>query len=75
VKETIDLTSFAGQRVLLRFEYVTDGGLNTSGWAIDDVAVPELGWLDDAESEETGRPGFRILRSRWPSGSSFGSSR
>jgi len=62
VKETIDLTSFAGQRALLRFEYVTDGGLSTSGWAIDDVAVPELGWLDDAESEgDWEARGFRIL--------------
>ena len=50
VQESIDLTPFAGKRVLLRFEYVTDSGLNTSGWAIDDIAVAELGWLDDAES-------------------------
>lgn len=51
VQETIDLTAFAGRRVLLRFEYVTDGGLSTPGWAIDDIAVPELGWRDDAESD------------------------
>jgi immune inhibitor A len=51
VEESIDLTPFAGKRLLLRFEYVTDSGLNTSGWAIDDIAVPELGWLDDAESD------------------------
>jgi immune inhibitor A len=51
VEESIDLTPFAGQRVLLRFEYVTDSGLNLSGWAIDDIAVPELGWVDDAESD------------------------
>jgi hypothetical protein len=62
VKETIDLTFFAGQRVLLRFEYVTDGGLSTSGWAIDDIAVPELRWLDDAESAgDWEAHGFRIL--------------
>jgi hypothetical protein len=51
VEEAIDLTAFAGQRLLLRFEYVTDGGLSTPGWAIDDMAVPELGWRDDAESD------------------------
>jgi immune inhibitor A len=51
VEETIDLTAFAGQRILLRFEYVTDSGLNTQGWAIDDIAVPELAWHDDAESD------------------------
>jgi immune inhibitor A len=51
VEESIDLTPFADQKVLLRFEYVTDGGLSTSGWAIDDVSVPEIGLSDDAESD------------------------
>ena len=51
VEETIDLTPFAGGPILLRFEYVTDGGLNKPGWAIDDIAVPELGFFDDAEDD------------------------
>ncbi len=51
VEESMDLTPFAGQRVLLRFEYVTDGSLNTSGWAVDDIGVPELGFVDDAETD------------------------
>jgi len=50
VQESIDLSAFAGQKVLLRFEYVTDGGLNTPGWAIDDVSIREIGLSDDAES-------------------------
>lgn len=51
VEESIDLTPFAGRRVLLRFEYVTDDSLNAPGWAIDDIAVPELGLLDGAEED------------------------
>jgi len=51
VEEFIDLTPFAGGRLLLRFEYVTDIGFNTPGWAIDDVAVPEAGFFDDAETD------------------------
>jgi immune inhibitor A len=51
VEESMDLTPFAGQRILLRFEYVTDAGINAPGWAIDDIAVPELGLVDDAEDE------------------------
>jgi len=67
VEESIDLTPFAGQRVLLRFEYVTDSGLNTSGWAIDDITVPELGWLDDAESDGGWEAqGFRRLEGPLP---------
>ena len=52
VEESIDLTPFAGQRVLLRFEYVTDAGVNASGWAIDDISIPELGLIDDAEQDD-----------------------
>jgi hypothetical protein len=67
VEESIDLTPFAGQRVLLRFEYVTDSGLNTSGWAIDDITVPELGWMDDAESDGGWEAqGFRRLEGPLP---------
>lgn len=51
VEESIDLTPFAGRHVLLRFEYVTDAGLSTPGWAIDDIAVSEIGWQDDVESD------------------------
>lgn len=49
--ERADLTPFAGRRVLLRFEYVTDDAVNRPGWGIDDVAAPEIGFFDDAESD------------------------
>jgi len=39
VDERIDLAPFAGQKVLLRFEYVTDGSTHRDGWAIDDLAL------------------------------------
>ena len=63
VEERIDLSGYAGSRVLLRFEYLTDEGVNGPGWAIDDIAVPEIGFLDDAESDVGGwqRAGFRRL--------------
>ncbi len=37
VEEQIDLSRFAGQRILLRFEYITDGGSHAEGWAIRDL--------------------------------------
>ena len=49
VEESVDLTPFAGKEVLLRFEYVTDEGVNHHGLAIDDVAIAELDFFDDAE--------------------------
>lgn len=51
VEQRADLGAFAGKRILLRFEYVTDGALNLNGWAIDDLAIPEIGWSDDAEAD------------------------
>ncbi len=51
VEQKADLGAFAGKQILLRFEYVTDGALNLDGWAIDDLAIPEIGWSDDAEAD------------------------
>ncbi len=50
VEERMDLGTYAGKEILLRFEYVTDLALNKGGFAIDDLSIPEIGWRDDAES-------------------------
>ncbi len=67
VEERIDLTPYAGREVLIRFEYVTDDGLHMDGWAIDGIAVPEIGFADDAE--DAGRwesEGWAMLDSQLP---------
>jgi hypothetical protein len=51
IDESVDLTPFAGRDVLIRFEYVTDQGFNMRGALVDDVAIPEIGFLDDAEAD------------------------
>jgi hypothetical protein len=48
VDERIDLQEFAGRRILLRFEYVTDGSTHGEGWAIDNVAVDDTSFSDSA---------------------------
>ena len=50
VQESIDLTPYAGQEILLRFEYVTDEIYTQSGLALDDINIPEINFYDDAES-------------------------
>jgi hypothetical protein len=50
VQEEIDLTPFAGQKLLLRFEYVTDDAANLTGFAVDDIEIPELGIVDPADT-------------------------
>ncbi len=63
VQERIDLTEYAGTIIQLRFEYITDTALQQPGFAIDNIAVPEIGFLDDAERDVGGwhREGFRLL--------------
>ncbi|MGQ9457047.1 MAG: hypothetical protein ACUVS5_02040 [Anaerolineae bacterium] len=52
VDERIDLTPYAGREVLLRFEYVTDDAYHAVGWALDDIAIPEIGFHEGAEAED-----------------------
>lgn len=51
VSEQIDLTPFAEQEILLRFEYVTDPILTFHGLALDNIRIPEIGFADDVEGE------------------------
>lgn len=50
VQEQVDLSAYAGQEILIRFEYVTDDATLGNGMLIDDVAIPEIGFFDDFES-------------------------
>jgi immune inhibitor A len=54
VNERIDLTPFVGKEILLRFEYVTDDAVNGPGFMLDDIAIPELKYKDDAENGTSG---------------------
>jgi hypothetical protein len=54
VQEEVDLSQFAGQEVQLRFEYITDAGVNGEGFLLDDVAIPEIGYASDFESDDGG---------------------
>ncbi|WP_132002863.1 immune inhibitor A domain-containing protein [Mesobacillus foraminis] len=52
--KSLDLTQFAGKKVKLVFEYVTDGGLAPNGFAMDDLKLTVDGTVvfsDDAEGE------------------------
>ena len=51
VDESVDLTPYAGAKVLLRFEYITDNGTNYNGAAFDDFSIPEIGFRDGADSD------------------------
>ncbi|MQF64512.1 hypothetical protein FIM04_00095 [SAR202 cluster bacterium AC-409-J13_OGT_754m] len=45
--DIFDLSSYSGQKILLRFHYVTDDAANGSGLCLDLISIPELGFTDD----------------------------
>lgn len=51
VKQSADLGAYAGKKIQLRFEYVTDAALNFDGFALDDITIPEINFADDAEKD------------------------
>lgn len=58
--ESISLTPYAGQKILLRFEVVTDDMLTHSGLAIDNVAVPEIDYTDNESGDGWTAEGFTL---------------
>jgi len=45
VQESIDLSAYSGKQIQIRFEYVTDAAVHGEGMVIDDIEIPEAGYL------------------------------
>ncbi len=54
IKETVDISQFAGEKVLIRFEYITDAAVNGEGFLVDDIQIPEIDYETDFENENHG---------------------
>jgi immune inhibitor A len=54
IQESVDLSTYAGKVVQLRFEYVTDAAVHGEGFVLDSVAVPEIGYFTDFEEDDGG---------------------
>jgi len=54
IQESMDLSQYAGQKVYLRFEYVTDAAVNGEGFLLDDVSVDSIGYFSDLETDDGG---------------------
>ena len=49
-EEQFNISSYAGRGVEIRFRYVTNGSSPATGWYLDDIRIPEAGYLDSAEN-------------------------
>ena len=54
IDEAVDLSQYAGEKVTVRIDYVTDAAVNGKGMAIDDLRLDAVGYTSDLESDEGG---------------------
>ncbi|MCQ3937675.1 MAG: hypothetical protein DPW18_11600 [Chloroflexi bacterium] len=54
IEEQVDLSQYAGKKVFIRFEYITDAAVNGEGFMVDDVAVEAAGYRSDFEADDGG---------------------
>jgi hypothetical protein len=47
--QEVDLTAYSGQEIAVRFEYLSLPNTANDGIAIDNIAIPEIGYLDRVE--------------------------
>ncbi len=47
---SVDLSKFAGKKIEVRFESVTDDELNDQGMAVANITVPAIGFVDNPQS-------------------------
>jgi len=68
IQETVDLSEFAGQEILLRFEYITDAAVNGDGLLLDDLSIEAIDYFEDFETDEGDwqAAGFVRLYNRLP---------
>ncbi len=53
-QESVDLTPYAGKKIQVRFEYLTDDAVNEQGMLIDDISIPEIKYSSDVETGNDG---------------------
>ena len=53
-EEKVDLSDYAGKKVFVRFEYITDAAVNGEGFMVDDVKVDAAGYSSDFEADDGG---------------------
>ncbi len=54
IREMVDLSAYAGEEILLRFEYITDTAVHGEGLLLDDLAIEAINYLEGFESGEAG---------------------
>jgi len=54
IQEEVDLSDYAGKKIFVRFEYITDAALNGEGLLLDDIAIDAINYSEDFETDDGG---------------------
>ncbi|HAV78031.1 MAG TPA: hypothetical protein DCX53_11840, partial [Anaerolineae bacterium] len=54
IQETVDLSQYSGQKVQIRFEYITDAAVNGQGMLLDDISIDAINYQSDFEADAGG---------------------
>lgn len=54
IEEKVDLSAYAGKKISVRFQYITDAAINGEGFMVDDISVDAAGYSSDLEADEGG---------------------
>lgn len=54
IRESVDLSQYAGQKVQIRFEYITDAAVQGQGLLLDDVSIDAINYQSDFEADDGG---------------------
>ena len=52
IEEIVNLSAYAGDKIILEFEYVTDAAVNGEGFLLDDVKLDAVGFFDNFEETD-----------------------
>jgi hypothetical protein len=68
IGEQVDLSDFAGKKIQIRFEYITDAAVNGEGFMVDDISIPAIKYFEDFEGGSGGwdAAGFIRIANRLP---------
>jgi immune inhibitor A len=68
IQQKVDLSPYAGKKVTLRFDYITDPAVNGEGLLLDDVEIPQINYQSDFEKDNGGwdAAGFVRIQNRLP---------
>jgi hypothetical protein len=54
IQEDVDLSQYAGKKIQIRFEYVTDAEVLGEGFLLDDISVGAINYAADFETDDGG---------------------